>query len=297
MSAVTNCQYQSIYLLLHKGKNFLYVTWTVFSCWACNVVTWLLALATTGFSSVLPPIVTTLNCGAWILPSPDAGVTPGLLPVWGNWSTIGCPGFPIAVTKSFCPSCLMTWGWFTADFAASVAWDEATLLRIIWWFAGEMVKGAVSFCKPLVVTLVPVTLSVVLVVAVDVAMDDLRARCGDDVLEIVMGSALPKLMLSLESVVVEVVRFWVLSAEEPEPWLKFSEAMGESVSMGTNVSPLGSDWIAVLSHWEWQMSSVASVSMISSGRRLLSSGETSMFAAHPKFQLSVYPPKKEYNDF
>lgn len=68
-------------------------------------------------------------------------------------------------------------------------------------------KGAVSFCKPLVVTLVPVTLSVVLVVAVDVTMDDLRARCDDDVLEIVMGSGLPKLMLSLESVVVEVVRF------------------------------------------------------------------------------------------
>lgn len=43
-----------------------------------------------------------------------------------------------------------------------------------------MVNGAVSFCKPLVET-VPVTLSVVLVVAMEVAMDGLMVRRGDDV--------------------------------------------------------------------------------------------------------------------
>lgn len=86
------------------------VTCTVFSCWACNVVTWFPAVPTTGFSSDLPPIVTTLNCGAGDLMSPEVCETPGLLPVWGNCSTIGCPDFPMAVTKSFCPSCLMTCG-------------------------------------------------------------------------------------------------------------------------------------------------------------------------------------------
>lgn len=77
---------------------------------------------------------------------------------------------------------------------------------MIWWFAGEMVNGAVSFCNPLVETVVPVTLSVVLVVAVEVAMDGLRVRRGDDVLEIEIGSWLPELMVSVESVGVEVVR-------------------------------------------------------------------------------------------
>lgn len=38
--------------------------------------------------------------------------------------------------------------------------------------------------------------------------------------------------------------------EEPEERLKFSEATGVSVSIGTDVSSLGSDWTVVLSGWE-----------------------------------------------
>lgn len=66
-----------------------------------------------------------------------------------------------------------------------------------------MVNGAVSFCNPLVERVVPLTLSVVLVVAVEVAVDGLRVRMGDDVLEIEIGSWLLELMLNVESVVVE----------------------------------------------------------------------------------------------
>lgn len=47
-----------------------------------------------------------------------------------------------------------------------------------------MVKGAVSFCSPLVETEVPVMLSVVLIVAVEAVIDGLRASGGDDVLGI-----------------------------------------------------------------------------------------------------------------
>lgn len=43
-----------------------------------------------------------------------------------------------------------------------------------------MVKGAVSFCSPLVETEVPVMLSVVLIAAVEAAIDGLRAS-GEDV--------------------------------------------------------------------------------------------------------------------
>ena len=49
-----------------------------------------------------------------------------------------------------------------------------------------MVNGAVSFCKPLVETLAPVTLSVVLVVAVEVAKAGFRVRRGDEAVEIEM---------------------------------------------------------------------------------------------------------------
>lgn len=63
--------------------------------------------------------------------------------------------------------------------------------------------------------------------------------------------------------------------------------MGVSVSMGTDVSSLGSDWTAVPSGWERGMSSIASVSMISSGRRLLSSGDTTSMLEES--QLAVNP--------
>lgn len=66
-----------------------------------------------------------------------------------------------------------------------------------------MVNGAVSLCNPLVERVVPLTLSVVLVVAVEVAVDGLRVRMGDDVLEIEIGGWLLELMLNVESVVVE----------------------------------------------------------------------------------------------
>lgn len=263
-----------------------FVTCTVFSCWVCNVVTW---LPTTGFSSDLVPRVTTLNCGAWDLASPTVCETPGLLPVWGNWSTMGCPDLPIAVTKSFCPSCLMTWGEWPADFAASDAWDEATLLRMIWRFAGEIVNGAVSFCNPLVVTLVPVTLSVVFVEAVEVAKAGLMRR-ADDVLEFETGSGLLGLRLSVESVATEVVIAWAGSVKvDPEQRVTFCETTGASVSIGTDASSLGSDLTVVPSGWEWGTSSIASVSMISSGSRLLSSGDTTSMLANS--QLSGNPER------
>lgn len=250
------------------------ITCTVFSCWVCNVVSWLAALPIIGFSSDRPPIVSTLNWVVWGLASPEACETLGLLPVWGNCSTIGCPDFPIAVTKSFCPSCLMTC--VPAVFAASVAWDEATLLRMIWWFAGDMVKGAVSFCSPLVETEVPVMLSVVLTATVEAVTDGLRASGGDDVLGIKIACWLPELMLQS----VDVVRIWVCSVdEEPEQRLKLSEIKVVSVSIGTGVSSLSSVWTTVLPGWGWDMASMASVSMISSGRRLLSSGDTTSMVA------------------
>lgn len=252
------------------------MTCTVFSCWVCNVVSWLPALPIIGFSSDRPPIVSTLNWVVWGLASPEACETLGLLAVWGNCSTIGCPDFPIVVTKSFCPSCLMTC--VPAVFAASVAWDEATLLRMIWWFAGDMVKGAVSFCSPLVETEVPIMLSVVFIAAVEAVIDGLRASGGDDVLGIKIACWLSELMLHVESV--DVVRIWVCSVdEEPEQRLKLSEITGVSVSIGTGVSSLSSVWTTGLPGWGWDMSSIASVSMISSGRRLLSSGDTTSMVA------------------
>lgn len=67
--------------------------------------------------------------------------------------------------------------------------------------------------------------------------------------------------------------------EEPEQRLKLSEITGVSVSIGTGVSSLSSVWTAALPGWGWDMSSMASVSMISSGRRLLSSGDTTSMVA------------------
>lgn len=59
-----------------------------------------------------------------------------------------------------------------------------------------------------------------------------------------------ELMGNVESVAMEVVTVCVCSVEvASEQRLKFSADMGVSVSIGTDVSSLGSDWTAVPSGW------------------------------------------------
>lgn len=124
------------------------------------------------------------------------------------------------------------------DFAASLACADATLFRIIWWFAADMVKGAESF-NPLVET-VPVTLSVVLVVAVEVDIADFRESRFDDVVEIIV--LFPAILLFDESLEEGATKVSEFASDER---LKVSVITGVSVSIGTEVSLL--DFALVLS--------------------------------------------------
>lgn len=140
---------------------FLFVcffTCTVFNCWVCNTEGWVVVLISwlpgvnaetpmTGFTSGLPPMVTTLICCGGNLASPHWAWVVTFW-AWGSWlwgsaKTIGEPDLPKVVKINFCPSGLRVW-------LSSLRSDVCdTLFKIIW--LADIVTGvwAPSFWRPL----------------------------------------------------------------------------------------------------------------------------------------------------
>lgn len=187
------------------------------------------------------------------------------------------------------------------DLAVSAPGDEATLLRMIWWLA-ERVKGAESFCKPPEVRLTRERLLVVLgVVEVRVeAVAGRKVREEDETVEEVRRSWVAEVVLQrVEPVGVEVVPAWVSwVGGASEHRLTISGTAGTSVSMGTGESSLGCDWPEAAGDSEGGSSSMmmASVSMISSGSRLFSSGDTTSMSAGLHSAQSLLETEQEASE-